>query len=297
MTEPSPGLVADSSSEGLVAQLEEVWTAVSLLCATLTAEQWELPTSCPEWSVKDQVIHLIGTESMLDGRPTPQIPGASSAPPFGDHVRNDIGRFNEAWIVALGHLDGPTILDLFNEVTRERLGALRALDWTAWDEVGWTPVGQAPYRRFMQIRVFDCWVHFQDIRSALGISELGASGPNESGGGASGGGDSWSVLDGIDGGAAAEQSVDEVVRALGLLIGKRAGAPEGSTVALTLTGPVRRQIFVAVEGRATVVARLDARPTVSLTTDSVRFVNLACGRIEGDTDLGQRIIGHLAFTV
>jgi hypothetical protein len=267
---------------------------------------------------------------MLDGRPTPQIPGASSAPPFGDHVRNDIGRFNEAWIVALGHLDGPTILDLFNEVTRERLGALRALDWTAWDEVGWTPVGQAPYRRFMQIRVFDCWVHFQDIRSALataasaesgsgksGPSESGPSesGPSESGPSESGPRDSdpgipAPILAGIDGGAAAEQSVDEVVRALGLLIGKRAGAPEGSTVALTLTGPVRRQIFVAVEGRATVVARLDARPTVSLTTDSVRFVNLACGRIpaaevdaatgvriEGDTDLGQRIIGHLAFTV
>ena len=31
-----------------------------------------------------------------------------------------------------------------------------------------TPAGKDTYGRFMQIRVFDCWLHEQDIRDALG---------------------------------------------------------------------------------------------------------------------------------
>ena len=35
----------------------------------------------------------------------------------------------------------------------------------------------------------------------------------------------------------AEQAVDEIVRALGYIVGKKAGAPEGSRVTFELTGP------------------------------------------------------------
>ncbi len=63
-----------------------------------------------------------------------------------------------------------------------------------------TPVGMAPYRRFMEIRVFDCWLHEQDIRSAIGRP-------------------------GHEDGPCAEMSVDEVVRALGFIVGKQACAP------------------------------------------------------------------------
>jgi uncharacterized protein (TIGR03083 family) len=280
------GPVADNSPAGLIAQLAEVWGAVSDLGRTLTPPQWELPTACPGWSVKDQVVHLIGTESMLAGRPAPEAEVGDAA-----HVRNDIGRFNEAWVVGLGQLDGPAVLTHFDQLSTERLVALRALDPAAWEEPGWTPVGQAPYRRFMQIRVFDSWVHLQDMLVALDTSAAIA----ESGAGA---------------GPAAEQSVDEVVRAIGLLVGKRAGAPDGSRVAITLTGPVHRRILVAVDGRAALVDRLDGPATVSLTLDSLCFLRLACGRvsageveagtgvvIEGDTDLGHRIMAHLSFTI
>ena len=95
----------------------------------------------------------------------------------------------------------------------------------------WTPIGQADYRRFMQIRVFDCWVHEQDVRDAVGRP-------------------------GHEDGPVAEQAVDEIVRALGYIVGKKAGAPEGSSVTIELTGPVARSIHVAVDGRAAVVDRL-----------------------------------------
>ena len=35
-----------------------------------------------------------------------------------------------------------------------------------WDAESFTPAGKSTYGRFMQIRVFDCWLHEQDIRDA-----------------------------------------------------------------------------------------------------------------------------------
>jgi uncharacterized protein (TIGR03083 family) len=299
------GPVADNSPAGLTAQLAEVWGAVSALGHTLTPPEWELPTACPGWSVKDQVVHLIGTESMLAGRPVPEAAVGDVA-----HVRNDIGRFNEAWVVGLGQLDGPAVLAHFDQLSAERRATLGALDPAAWDEPGWTPVGQAPYRRFMQIRVFDCWVHLQDMLAALRHADGSVGGVDLDPATGSAPHAGAAILSGVDAGPAAQQSVDEVVRAIGLLVGKRAGAPTGSRVAITLTGPVERRILVAVDGRATLVDELDEPATVTLTTDSMRFVRLACGRvpqeqvegaegvvIDGDIELGHRIVAHLGFTV
>ena len=32
--------------------------------------------------------------------------------------------------------------------------------------LGWSPIGEVPYREFMRVRVFDSWMHEQDIRRA-----------------------------------------------------------------------------------------------------------------------------------
>jgi uncharacterized protein (TIGR03083 family) len=177
---------------------------------------------------------------------------------------------------------GPTdLLEKFRHTTARRLEALRALTDAQWDEPSWTPVGKADYRRFMQIRVFDSWVHEQDMRTAVGQPGHGD-------------------------GPAAEQAIDEIERALGYVIGKRAGAPDGSSVTIELTGPVTRNIHVAVDGRAAVVATLPDVADVILRLSSDTFVALACGRvdpadvaiaIEGDQELGQRIATNLAFTI
>ena len=37
-----------------------------------------------------------------------------------------------------------------------------------FDEIGWSPVGEVPYRDFMETRVLDSWAHEQDIRRAVG---------------------------------------------------------------------------------------------------------------------------------
>ena len=85
--------------------------------------------------------------------------------------------------------------------------------------------------------------------------------------------------------------------------------PEGSSIAFRLTGPLVREIDVAVDGRAKQVDHLD-NPTATLTTDSTTFIMLACGRIDpqaqidsgavswtGDAELGERAARNLRFTM
>jgi uncharacterized protein (TIGR03083 family) len=271
-------MTVDNSAKGLIAQLDDVWTSLSFLGAGLSEEEWRRATPCPGWSVAAQYAHLIGTESMLLGRPSPTAEPGQPA-----HVRNDIGGLNEVWVVALAGVRRDEVLAQFDEVTEARRQALEEMSEEDFSAPSWTPVGQADYRRFMQIRVFDCWVHEQDIRDAL-------------------------RRPGHEDGAVAEQAVDEIARALGYIVGKKAGAPEGSSVTFDLTGPVSRALHVAVDGRARVVDELEGPSTATVTLESGLFTRLACGRVDqtevadrvelaGETELGRRVIANLGFTI
>ncbi len=277
------GTIADSSPAALIEQLGDVWDTLLSLGAGLSDDEWSRPTSCPGWPVAAHYAHVVGTESMLLGRPEPD---AEAGRP--DHVRNDIGAFNERWVVALAGEPREAVLERLAEVATARKQALSAMGEGDFVAPSWTPVGEAPYSRFMQIRVFDCWVHEQDVRDAAGRP------PREVG-------------------PAAEQSFDEMVRALGYLVGKKAAAPDGSSVTIDLTGPVRRRLHVAVAGgRGRVVDALDGPATATLTLSSTAFARVGCGRVEpsavlggalggvslaGDTDLGRRVVTSLPFTI
>jgi uncharacterized protein (TIGR03083 family) len=224
------------------------------------------------------VAHLIGTERSLSGAALPDIPADPGA-----HVRNDIGKVNEAWICELRDRPHADLLADFRAVTGERLARLRAMSIDDFNAPSWTPAGNATYARFMQIRIFDCWMHEQDIRAAV-------------------------QRPGNEGGAAAEQSLDEVVAALGYIIGKRGRAPDGSSVLIRLTGPVKRDVAVVVQGRARVVEAMEGEPTATLNLSSSLFMRLAggredaelaLGRIElgGDQALARQLATSLAYTI
>jgi uncharacterized protein (TIGR03083 family) len=278
----NPGISASSTGADLTQQLAEEWDSLLSLGEDLAEEDWLLPTPCPGWSVAGQYAHMIGTESMLLGRPNPEVdPGKP------EHVLNDIGGFNEVWVAALGGRSRKDVLAEFAEVTQARRSALSAMTEDDFAAPSWTPVGKAEYRRFMQIRVFDCWVHEQDIRDAV-------------------------ARPGHETGPAADQSLDEIVRALGFVLGKKVGLRGEQSVTFRLTGPLERAMHVAVvDGRAKVVPGISA-PTVELTTSSTAFTRLACGRVDpatvlsgqfggvriaGDETLGTRVISSLAFTI
>ncbi|MCU4182790.1 maleylpyruvate isomerase family mycothiol-dependent enzyme [Acidiferrimicrobium sp. IK] len=268
---------AGDTRDDLIEQFRDTWGATTSLLASLEPAGWARPTDLPGWSVQDIVAHMIGTESMLAGRDTPSAPGRA----WGEHVKNDIGALNEAWADSRRDRSPAEMLEEWRAITAERLEMLTAMTAEEFDAPSWTPVGNATYRRFMQIRVFDCWVHEQDIRRA--VDQPGhASGP------------------------AAEASLDEIERSLGYIVGKKAKAPAGSRITFDLTGAAPRRLHVAVDERAGVVAELDRPADVTIHLGSTDFVALACGRARdgdvpvsytGDEGLGAKVAGSLAFTI
>jgi uncharacterized protein (TIGR03083 family) len=260
--------------------LAEVWGRLDELLTGLDEASWSAPTCLPGWDVKAVVAHLIGIEAMLLGEPAPDV---EIDPAEYLHVRNDMGRINEAWVASMADLAPIELLTRFRDYTARRLEALRAIDQAGWDAEGFTPAGTDTYGRFMRIRTFDCWLHEQDIRDAVGSP-------------------------GGEDGIAARAAFDEIETAVGYVVGKQAGAPAGSRVTFELTDPGARTIHVEVGQRARVVDELSGPATVTLTMPAGVFARLAAGRgdsealcrqvtIDGDANLGRQILANLRFTM
>jgi uncharacterized protein (TIGR03083 family) len=269
------------SDQEIVDKLERIWGTIADLCSTLTEKEWKTPTDCPKWSVQDNVSHIIGTERQLLGHPVPD-----HTPPDVSHVKNDIGKSNEVWVDLRRSLPGSQVLEEFTEVTGERLRVLRAMSTDDFSKQMQTPVGPGAVRDFMQIRIFDCWVHEQDIRRATG-----RPGDLE--------------------GSIAEHSMGRIALAIPFVVGKKARATDGTTVVFDITGPAGRTLSISVEGgRAKPLDTPPATPTVRLTMDVETFNCLGCGRwdpsqviesgkvqIDGDRTLGQTIVTQMNFMI
>ncbi len=274
-------MAAPIPKDRTIAALDEVWTSTETLLASLDADEWSKQTALPGWDVQDNVSHMIGTEQMLLGNQAPQIDIDREA---NEHVRNDIGVFNEVWVEALRSETPPAVLALFREVTTQRRAALDVMSQEEWDAESFTPAGKATYGRFMQIRVYDCWYHEQDIRDALGRP-------------------------GNESGLSVEVTLDELTTAMGFVVGKRAGATQGQSVTFALTdgGSVVREIHVLVDERATVVPSLPDAATVTLTMPVGTMTRRSAGRVpleddpaisvDGDEGLASRILRNQTYTL
>ena len=263
----------------IVGGLEQIWSEWADWSTALSDGGWATPSRCPGWTVQDNLAHIIGTERMLQGHEAPEVEFPT------EHLKNPIAEGNERWVESMRSLSGPEVLELFGAVSAERLGQLAAMSDEEIHRVGWSPIGEVPYLRFMHVRVYDSWLHLEDCREPLGHEPSA-------------------------GGLPAQMSVDEVSTAAGYIIGKKGGAPEGSRVEVNLTGPVEAAIRVAVDGRASVVEAFDNGPTCTLSMSSHDWLALTGGRkdplpliddgsvaLGGDEALARQLAERLAFTI
>ena len=264
----------------IIGLLGREFAAVTTVVSDLTPGQWAADSCLPGWTVHDVLGHMIGTELMLSGH----------APPVADvshlgHMKNPVAEANEVWVESMRPVAGPEMVARWTAVTSDRLASLETMSQAEFDTPTWTPVGKdETYGRFMRIRHFDCYMHEQDIRLALGLP---------------GRGDPEQV----------SSCLEEVATGLGYIVGRRAGLPEGSRVRIDLTGEVERTFLVNVAGRAAVVDALDGPPTVGIELPAALFLRLTGGRddgssgpsdevhLSGDVTLARQLVDNLAFTI
>ncbi|MGO8963470.1 maleylpyruvate isomerase family mycothiol-dependent enzyme [Mycobacterium sp.] len=273
--------VTELDKSDVLSGLFGTWDSLDRLLTGLSEQQWRTPTPLPGWCVHDVVAHIIGTESVLQGLSAPDADVDVSA--LG-HVRNDVGIANERWVRHLSTESGAELQERFRSITVDRRKRLTDMSVDDWNAPTLTPVGPESYGRFMRVRLFDCWMHEQDIRDGLGRPSSDAE------------------LSGLAG----RLALDEIAATMGYVVGKLGQAPDGSRVAIELTGPLTRTIRVDVDGRAQVVDDFGGSdPTSTIRLDGLLFTRLAGGRTDdatgvefsGDTEVGARIVERWNFVI
>jgi len=267
-----------SDDAALVDTLESVWSSLADLGATLSEREWMTDTECPGWTVQDNFAHVIGIEAITLGRPNPD-----HVPPGGPHVKNEVGEGNEVWVDWYRARSGAEVLVDFRAITEERISGLRIAGYDFGTET-WTPIGPGTVRDLLPFRVFDSWVHEQDVRRAL-------------------------VRPGDVATAGAALSLDRIEGVMPMVVGKKVAPPDGTVVAFTVSGPVGRAFAIEVAGRrAGFLDSVPAAPTAHLAMATDTFVRLASGRgdpesilaagdvtLTGDPALGRAVAEQMNF--
>ncbi|MEI7653678.1 MAG: maleylpyruvate isomerase N-terminal domain-containing protein [Actinomycetota bacterium] len=261
--------------------LATTWDDTLSLLRSVSPTDFDRPTPCPGWTVRDVVSHLSGFELMILGSPVPEM--TLEYPTF---VKNAVGRINQAYVEERRTWPIDAVIGEFAHVTQRSLARLSALSDEEWLAVGWSPEGDAAHWRFMETRVFDSWIHLQDIRDAV-------LQPHD------------------DHGAGEEIVLNRYEGALGYIWGRGAAAPEGASLRLNISGRSARSVSLTVrEGRATPVTVLEETPSVEISTPSALFWRRCAGRISagaflaasatdvrGDKDLAIRCAEAMAITI
>jgi uncharacterized protein (TIGR03083 family) len=272
--------MATTEDQELVTHLEDIWSSMADLGGALSEEEWKRPTEVPGWSVQDNLVHIYGMEAGLLGRPAPD----HTVPEDLAHVKNDVGKRNEVIVDSRRSHSGADVLTEFEETTKARVAQLRSYGPDDFAQESWTPAGMATVRDLLPFRIFDSWVHEQDMRRAVGK-------PGD-----------------LDTPAAAF-SLGRVFDAMPFVVGKKAGAPDGATVVFEVSGPLARTFAIGVvDGRAKVLDEVPADAQTGIVTDTETLARLGCGRvdpaaalgdgrvrIEGDEALGRRIVEGMNF--
>ena len=271
--------------DGSLLQLVEIWhracTDFVDLVRDIPREQWELPTDLPTWTVKDNVAHTAHLEAVLAGAPEETLEVAEAP-----HLRALQNYYTEQGVLARRDHDMESLADELEQAVAARYAELREAPPTDGSAAPPRTPGGAPWdtRTLLSNRPFDVWMHDQDVRRAdrpAGRLRLPRR-PARAGQARPGAADGR--------GQAARPSRRDT----------SSGSPcprptcPGRWPSLTTVGPRDRRR-----------GRLTTRPTTSVTLSPEDFVVLAGGRrtpertrplIEGDEDLGRRLVQSLAVT-
>ncbi|WP_372735073.1 maleylpyruvate isomerase family mycothiol-dependent enzyme [Nocardioides sp.] len=256
------------------------WQAINDFLDLLEAvpeQQWATPTELPGWDVRAVASHVAHLEGILAGGP--EETAEVGEPP---HVRGLMGLYTEIGVVNRREATPDAIINEIREATTARHTTLLADPPTDGSAQPSPIFGGVPWtwRTLLRNRPLDVWMHEQDVRRAVGMP---------------GGMDT----------APAKHTAEYLAEAMGFVLGKKVGAPSGTTLVLNMAGSEPFAFTVNDAGRGEALTDLPTDPTVTLTMDRETFIGLAGGRhpaepdaitVDGDQDLGRQVLASMATT-
>jgi uncharacterized protein (TIGR03083 family) len=268
-----------SDREELAGYVAIWWQAVNDfldLLEELSEEEWATPTDLAGWDVKACASHTAHLESILAGNS--EETADVGQPP---HVRSPMGLYTEIGVANRRNASTDAIINELREVVTRRHTALLADPPTDGEALPPVVFGGVPWtwRRLLRNRPLDVWMHEQDIRRAVDRPGNLESAP-------------------------ARHTAEYLAESLGYVLGKKVGAPTGTSLVLDMAGSEPFAFTVDENGRGVRVPP-PAAPTVALRMDRESFIRLAGGRcdpepgrvtVAGDQRLGAQVLASLATT-
>jgi uncharacterized protein (TIGR03083 family) len=180
------------------------------LLETLRAADLARSTDCPGWTVADIAAHLLGDDLSRLARGRDGHPGPAPEP--GEDLPRFLHRINDEWVLAAKRLSPPLLAGLL-DWTGQRIARFwyeQDLDRLG-EPVSWAGPGPAPVWLDAARDFSEYWLHRQQIRDALGLTD---DSPHD----------------------VRHLVFDTLVRGLPYALSGRV-APAGTALVVTLTGP------------------------------------------------------------
>lgn len=300
---PSP----PSDVPSLIDAYRQTVTAFADVADGLREDDWDRPTSCPGWTARDVLAHVVHVEDYLTGaeHPAEDWTPQEGQPPVRigepEHVRHEFGAWVEEGVRARRDRDPVDLLAELRGLVELRSAHMYDPDLTLETPVRSVMDTSAPFGELARLRISDVWVHEQDLREM--VNRPGS-------------------LDT----AGASQFVAHVMGSLPRVVLRRVTPEPGTVVILESTGPVMARGGVRIgtdadgelvwhelftghteaDGRFPMVhedAEEDSVTTIAMSTHEL--TRRAAGRrptedtayhVVGDEDLARRVVDALAVT-
>jgi uncharacterized protein (TIGR03083 family) len=161
MKPPQPIIVADLFLPVLDSLLE--------LLSSLSADDWNKPTACSRWSVKDITSHLLGGEvGILSRKRDGYAYSGSDSIGWADLVTL-INRLNDSWVKATSRMSPRVLCELMQLTGEQVCDYFMSLDpYAIGGPVDWAGSEPAPVWLDLAREYTERWHHQQQIREAVG---------------------------------------------------------------------------------------------------------------------------------
>jgi uncharacterized protein (TIGR03083 family) len=161
MKTPEPIIVTDL--------FPEVLDSLRDVLSGLSAEDWNKPTACPRWSVKDIATHLLGGQLGILSRKRDAYAYSGNRIKNWDELVVLINNLNDIWVKAASRLSPRLLCDLLKHSGELVCDYFNSLDpYAIGGPVDWAGPGRAPVWLDLAREYTEWWHHQQQIRDAVG---------------------------------------------------------------------------------------------------------------------------------
>jgi len=147
----------------------KVWAELLSLLSGLSPTEWDAPTACSPWTVKEVAQHLLGGDVAILSRKRDGYTGSSEPIKDWPELIALINALNDTWITATRRMSPRVLCDLLEFTGRQVYEYFQSLDPEVLGEpVSWAGSGPAPVWLDLAREYTERWHHQQHIRDAVG---------------------------------------------------------------------------------------------------------------------------------